>query len=155
MRAMPVLLLLVSAAASADELYCPDVYPDKPISLPRPSGQAGAGLVKTAGFSNAYLYAGKLHADAFGFDAQVGRTERKRVKGGWNTTYNFTPSETKWLVCAYGGNELSRHTDRQGPIEWWQPISLASTRCTLQFREVKRPYNLPSSWRASAVCREG
>lgn len=153
MRTMLALLWLASAAAIADELYCPDAYPDKPISLPRPSGQAGTGLVKTAGFSNAYFYAGKLHADASGFDAQVGTSERKRVKGGWDTTYTFTPSETKWLVCAYGGNELARKTDRQGPIEWWLPVSPASTRCILQVREVRTYDSLPVSWRASAVCR--
>lgn len=154
MKAIFAIFLLVSAAASADDLKCPDTYPDSPISLPKSSGQAGAGVVRRATFSNAYLYAGKLHGDASGFDAIVGTAQTKRVKGGWDTEYTFTPSETKWLVCAYGGNELfSVKPRRQGAIELWQPIAADVTRCVLQVREVKQPYQLPSDWTASAACR--
>jgi hypothetical protein len=154
MKAIFAVLLLVNAAASADDLKCPDAYPDGPIGLPKSSGQPGAGVVRRATFSNAYLYAGKLHGDAFGFDANVGSAQTKRVKGGWDTAYTFAPSETKWLVCAYGGNELfSIKPRRQGAIELWEPIAAGVTRCVLQVREVKQPYQLPSNWTASAACR--
>ena len=154
MKGIFAVLLLVNAAANAHDLKCPGTYPDSPVGLPKSSGQAGAGVVRRATFSNAYLYAGKLHGDAFGFDAIVGTAQTKRVKGGWDTEYTFGPSETKWLVCAYGGNELfSAKPRRQGAIELWEPIAADVTRCVLQIREVKQPYQLPSAWTASAVCR--
>lgn len=154
MKAIFAVLLLANAAASADELRCPNTYPDSQIGLPKSSGQAGVGVVRRATLSNAYLYAGKLHGDAFGFDAIVGTAQTKRVKGGWNTEYTFAPSETKWLVCAYGGNELfGVKPRRQGAIELWQQIAADVTRCVLQIREVKQPYQLPSDWTASAACR--
>lgn len=154
MKAMFAVLLLLNANASADELWCPNSYPDNPVSLPRSPGQTGAGLVRTGAFSNAYLYAGKLHSDPFGFEAMVGTAERKRVKGGWDTEYRFAPSETKWLVCAYGGNELENaKASRQGRIEWWEPIPAGATHCVLRIREVKQRNPLPSAWTASAVCR--
>lgn len=153
MKAIFALLLLLNTSAGAKELYCPDTYPTNPISLPRSSDQAGAGLVRTGALSNAYLYAGKLHSDALGFDAMVGTAQRKRVKGGWDIEYRFAPSETKWLVCTYGGDELSNaKANLQGTIEWWEPVPSGVTRCMLQVREVKRPYRLPSGWTASAVC---
>jgi hypothetical protein len=156
MKAIFAVLLLVNAAASAGELKCPDSYPDSPISLPKSPGQGGAGVVRRAAFSDAYLYAGKLHADAFGFDAMVGTAQTKRVKGGWDTEYTFTPSETKWLVCAYGGNELFQvKPRRQGAIELWEQIPPGVTRCVLQIREVKQPYKLPSEWTASTICGNG
>ncbi|WP_198120044.1 STY0301 family protein [Massilia rhizosphaerae] len=156
MKAIFAALLLANALARADDLKCPDTYPDSPISLPASSGQIGSGVVRRAIFSNAYLYAGKLHGDAFGFDAMVGTAKTKRVKGGWDTEYTFTPSETKWLVCAYGGNELfSVKPRRQGPIELWEQIAPDVTQCVLQVREIKQPYRLPGEWSAAAICKNG
>ena len=149
------IFLLVNAAAGAEELRCPNTYPDIPISLPTP-GQTGGGVVRTGALSNAYLYAGKLHSDAFGFDAMVGTAQRKRVNGGWDTEYRFAPSDTKWLVCAYGGNELLELKQRQqGTVEWWRPLAPGVTRCVLRIREVKRRNRLPSDWTASATCPGG
>lgn len=156
MKAMFAVLLLGYGAVGAHELKCPASYPSNPISLPeRPPGQAGVGEVRGGSLSDAYIYAGELHGRAYGFDAVTG-PEPIRVKNGWNTEYTFTPSETKWLVCAYGGNELSRAKPRvQGKIEWWEPIAPRVTRCVLQVRELKQPYKVPSNWVASAVCDDG
>jgi hypothetical protein len=154
MKAIFAVLLLLNGNASSEELSCPNSYPDNPIGLPRSPGQTGAGLVRTGAFSNAYLYAGKLHSDPSGFEAMVGTAQRKRVKGGWDTEYRFAPSETKWLVCAYGGNELQNaKASMQGRIELWEPIPAGAIRCVLRIREVKQPYQLPSAWTASAACR--
>ena len=154
MKAAFAMFFLVSACASADELRCPDAYPANPVSLPASPGETGTGVVRRATLSNAYLYAGKLHGDAFGFEATVGTAETKHVDGGSDTEYRFAPSETKWLVCAYGGNELfGAKPRRQGAIELWEAIAPGATRCALHIREVKQPYRLPSDWTASAVCR--
>jgi hypothetical protein len=154
MKTMFAVLLLLNANTSAEELWCPNSYPDKPISLPGSPAQAGAGLVRTGTFSNAYLYAGKLHSDPSGFEAMVGTAQRRRVKGGWDTEYKFASTDTKWLVCTYGGNELGQaKAGMQGRIEWWAPIPAGATRCVLRIREVKQPYRLPGDWTAAAVCR--
>ena len=154
MKAIVAVLVLANALARADELTCPGAYPDNPISLPTSSAPDGAGVVRRATLSNAYLYAGKLHGDAFGFEATVGTARTTHAKGGWDTEYQFAPSEPKWLVCAYGGNELSGGKPRrQGAIELWKAIAPDATHCALKLREVKQPYRLPSDWTASATCR--
>lgn len=156
MRIMFAVLLLASAAASADEIRCPDEYPGKQMSLPASApGQAGSGVVRSGILSDAYIYIGKLHGEVGGFDSLVGPAP-ERVKNGWDTKYLFTAADTKWLVCAYGGNELSKAKPRvQGRIELWEPIGPHLTRCVLQVRETKQPYQLPSTWSAVASCKGG
>jgi hypothetical protein len=153
---MFAVLLLMSAAAGAHEVRCPETYPSNQMKLPTSSpGQTGSGVVRAGILSDAYIYIGELHAQVGGFDSMVGPAP-KRVKGGEDIEYSFSPSESKWLVCAYGGNELSKAKPRrQGRIEWWEPIAPRSTSCVLQVREAKQPYQLPSTWSAVATCKSG
>ncbi|HEV7816121.1 MAG TPA: STY0301 family protein [Janthinobacterium sp.] len=108
---VPTLLLAVvalsCAAANAQQFKCPEFYPDKEATLSEiPLAHQGGGLVRGASLSNAFFYIGALHGKSGGFDSLVG-PEDKKVKGGWDTEYDFTPQETRWLVCVYGGNESS------------------------------------------------
>jgi hypothetical protein len=146
-------ILLLSTAYAAD-LKCPDAYPAHAASLSEvPAGHDGRGLVRGARLSGAYISVGKLFADPGGFEAM--RSVPRNVKGGWDTEDRFTPQETKWLVCVYGGDgRASAENPRvAGNIEWWEKISPNIRYCALHFREVKLPSRAPSEWAATASCK--
>lgn len=153
---MKMLLLLPAcfllAGAQASEIKCPGYYPSKETALlEKPAGHEG-GLVRGAKLSSAYIFVGKLHADPSGFEAM--QLVPRKVKGGWDTDDSFSPGETKWLVCVYGGDgRLSVQNPRvAGSIEWWEKIGATISHCKLQFREVKFPAGAPSDWTATATC---
>lgn len=145
--------VLASANANAHVFKCPESYPSKEATLSEiPQGHKGGGLVREARLSNAFIYIGKLHNDPNGFDAM--QIVPKKVKGGWDTEDNFTPQDTKWLVCVYGGDRSSvDHSRTNGMIEWWEQIDPNITHCVLKFREIKQPYRSPSKWTAAATCK--
>lgn len=154
---MKTLLVLSScllfSATHAKEIKCPDSYPTKETTLQeKPAGHEGAGIVRGAKLSSAYISIGKLHADPNGFDAM--QLVPKRVQGGWDTDDSFSPRETKWLVCVYGGDgRLSVKNPRvTGNIEWWEKIEANIGHCSLHFREVKFPAGARSEWTATATC---
>jgi len=94
------------------------------------------------------MQAGGLYGD----DQLVG-PEGRKVKGGWDTEYGFTPQQTKWLVCVYGGTEWSgMKRIVPGRIEWWEKVDPKITSCILQVREIKFPASL-SDWTATATCK--
>lgn len=68
--------------------------------------------------------------------------------------YSFPPTLKRWLVCIYGGNDLSM-TDAQfvgGNIEWWEEQDRGYTNCILRIRETQNPGSR-SDWSAVATCR--
>jgi hypothetical protein len=155
---MKKLLLLTSTllltAARAAELKCPDLYPNKDVSLSEtPAGHEGSGLVRGAKLSSAYISTGMLHSDPNGFDAM--QLVPRRVTGGWDTEDRFTPQETKWLVCVYGGDGRASVENPRvvGGIEWWEKISPNISYCALHFREVKLPSQAMREWAATATCK--
>jgi hypothetical protein len=146
--------LLVLSTAQAEEIRCPDRYPSNEATLSEvPAGHQGSGLVRGAKLSSAYIHVGQLHADPNGFEAM--QLVPKRVKGGWDTDDAFSPGETKWLVCVYGGDgRLSVDNPRvTGSVEWWERIGTNVSQCALHFREVKRTNRAPSDWTAAAACK--
>lgn len=146
--------LMLLATAKAEDLKCPDHYPSRQVSASDvPPGHEGSGLVRGARLSSAYISTGKLHSDPNGFDAM--QLTPKRVKGGWDTEDHFTPQETKWLVCVYGGDGRSSIENPRvaGSIEWWEKISPNINYCALHFREIKLASRGPSDWVATATCK--
>jgi hypothetical protein len=146
--------LTLLSVARATEIQCPGSYPTKEATLSEiPRGHEGSGLIRRAQLSSAYIYIGKLHSDPNGFEAM--QLVPKRVKGGWDTEDSFTPQETKWLVCVYGGDgRLSvENPNVTGSIEWWEKINPNIRHCSLHFREVKMPSRAPSDWTATATCK--
>lgn len=148
-----IVTLLLLPMARAEEIKCPDSYPANEVALPEiPAGHKGSGLIRGAHLSSAYIYVGKLHSDPNGFDAM--QLVPKRVAKGWDSEDYFTPQETKWLVCVYGGDGRTSVDNPRttGSIEWWEKIKPAITHCSLHFREVKLPHQTPSDWTAVAAC---
>lgn len=155
MKKIPLFaVLMLLAVARAAEIQCPSSYPAEEATLSEiPRGHEGGGLIRGAPLSSAYIYIGKLHSDPNGFEAM--QLVPKRVKGGWDTEDHFTPQETKWLVCVYGGNARLSVENPQvaGSIEWWEKINPNVSYCVLRFREVKLPSRAPSDWVATATCK--
>lgn len=152
MRRVLFAALVLATTANAEVIKCPDTYPGKEVALSEvPSGHKGSGLIRGARLSSAYIQIGKLHSDPNGFDAM--QLFPKEIKGGWETEDNFTPQETKWLVCVYGGDKSSVGLIRTtGAIEWWEQIAPKIEHCVLKFMEVKVPHSA-SLWTATAVCK--
>lgn len=152
MKTLLFTALTLAATANAEVIKCPDFYPGKEVTLPEiPSGHKGSGLIRGARLTSAYVYVGKLHSDPNGFEAM--QLVPKKIKGGWESVDNFTPDETRWLVCVYGGDSKSVGLIRAtGAIEWWESIDPKIARCELKFMEVKVPHS-DSLWTATAVCK--
>jgi len=146
--------LLLLSTAQADDLRCPDAYPSKEVTTSYiPPGHEGSGLLRGAKLSSAYISTGELHSDPTGFNAM--QLIPKKVKGGWDTEDHFTPQESKWLVCVYGGDGRTSVENPRvaGSIEWWEKIGSNVTECELHFRELKRAFRAPSDWTATATCK--
>jgi hypothetical protein len=147
-------LTLLQPTAHAVDVKCPDSYPNKEALLSEiPPRHEGSGLVRGAKLSSAYISTGKLHSDPTGFDAM--QLVPRRVAGGWDTEDRFTVQENKWLVCVYGGDGRASIENPRvaGSIEWWEKIGPNISYCALHFRQVKRPFQAPSEWTATATCK--
>lgn len=143
MKSLLLTMLVSTLPAHAETIECPAKYPSKEMTL-----AGGNGRVQTAHLSFAYMHIGELHSEQL-----LQGPERKKVKGGWDTAYDFTPTDHKWLVCAYGGTEWSGlDSISQGPVQWWGKIKPQTTSCLLKVRETKLRGSL-SNWSASAVCK--
>ncbi len=107
----------------------------------------GSGRVQPARLSFADIHIGELHGKQL-----LQSPQPKKTRGGWDIEYDFTPTETKWLVCTYGGTEWSG-LDRISPgaIQWWGKLPPQATHCLLRIRETKFHATL-SDWTASTVC---
>lgn len=144
---------MLSSMAHAQEVKCPDFYPEKQITLTEiPSGHKGSGLQRGANLSSAFIYVGELHSDPS--TNQPMQEVPNKVKGGWDMSYNFTPKEAdRWLVCVYGGDRDRVDRPRTyGTTEWWERIDPKLSSCVLKFRETKQAHHATSVWSAAAVC---
>lgn len=154
MKRLLIAVLVLSSTAKAQEVKCPEFYPEKEVTLAEtPSGHKGIGLIRGANLSSAFMYVGELHSDPSMNQAM--QEVPTKVKGGWDMIYNFTPKDTKrWLICVYGGDRESVDRPRiHGRTEWWEMIDPRKSSCVLRFREIKSPYQAPSSWTATAACK--
>lgn len=142
MKSLLLVALVLTSTARAEVVECPARYPAKDVTLAGSSGR-----VQPARLSFAYVHIGALHSEQL-----LQGPEGKKVKGGWDTAYDFTPDESKWLVCTYGGTEWSG-LDRISPgtIQWWGTIAPQATSCLLKIRETKFRSSL-SDWSAAASC---
>ena len=149
------ILALVTMAAHAVEITCPSMYPNLEVPLAAvPSGHKGSGIIRGARLTNAYVYVGKLHDDPT-HDGMI-MTPRV-IKGGWQEEDNFTPDESKWIVCVYGGGGFDGNApplDRTtGPIEWWEQIDPNIVRCVLKVMKIKFPSSNGVAYSATATCK--
>lgn len=112
--------LLLASTAHAQGIECPKFYPwqDTPLSEV-PHEHKGKGIVAKAKLTGASMYAGEM-----GGQGEL-HGDRKKVRGGWDVQYGFAPRDARWLVCSYGG----------GDITWWEQLSTKATRCKLEVRE--------------------
>lgn len=77
----------------------------------------------------------------------------RKVNGGWETKFHFPPTEDKWLVCVYGGNEWRPGTQMiGGAVEWWGKVDPKTTSCVLKVNATKEQY-MPTFWTATASCK--
>jgi len=149
MRTLLFAALVLCASVKGEVIKCPERYPSKDVLLPEiPSGHQSSARLIPARLSLAYMYFGDLYGEQY----LEGPGSRK-VKDGWDTEYNFTPQETKWLVCVYGGTEWSG-LDRisGGSIERWEKLDPKIISCVLKVRETKIGASL-SDWTATASCK--
>jgi hypothetical protein len=120
MRRAFLLCLILAPAAHAQVAECPKFYPwqDTPITE-APYQHKGKGFIAKAKLAGAGMYTGE----------QGGRGELqgdpRKVKGGWDVHHGFARGDKKWLVCSYGG----------GDITWWEQLDPKVTSCLLQTRE--------------------
>lgn len=137
---LPALALL--STAHAEVIECPSRYPAQEIKL-----EQGRGRVQPARLSFAYMHIGELHGNQ-----ELQGPEPRKVKGGWDTAYDFLPGETRWLVCIYGGTEWSG-LDRisAGTIQWWGKVAPTDASCLLKVRET-RMHGALSDWTATVTC---
>jgi hypothetical protein len=150
-----VILWLMTMTAHAVEIKCPAKYSSEAVPFSAvPSGHKGSGIVRGASLSNAYIYVGKLHDDPTGDGLML---VPKVLKGGWLDEVTFTPDETKWIVCVYGGGgadgqaaPLDRTT---GPIEWWEQIDPIIENCVLKVMKIKFPRSIHVEYTAIATCK--
>lgn len=146
--------LMLPLIANAQEVKCPEFYPEKEVALKEiPAGHKGSGLLRGANLSSAFMYVGELHSDP-----SMNQTMQEvptKVSGGWDMGYNFTPKDAnRWLVCVYGGDRESADRPRTyGRTEWWEKVDATISFCLLKFRETRQPHHSPSLWSATAVCR--
>lgn len=137
------LALVLSPAAQAQSVSCPDLYPRADVSLPAAADDpAGIGFVTRGRLTFAYVHFGELRsAETLVPDAPT------KVKGGWYTDYAIHAGVDNWLVCKYGGSSWGG-----GDIERWEKLSPSFKSCRLNVRETKtRPY--PTAWKAAATCQ--
>jgi len=141
--------LALSSTSSAQVIECPEYLPSKQVQL---SDAASARKASARVLPSRLSFAGIQVSELYGDPVEV-PPGSKKVKGGWETEYRFTPEETKWLVCAYGGNEWDPGKKMiGGKVEWWGKVDQKSTSCVLKVREAKEwPY--PTRWTATATCK--
>jgi len=149
MRKLVFAALVLASTASAEVIKCPERYPIKDVAMiDNASDHKVIGRVQSKGFdlSNAYMVGGALYA------RQEMVPDITKVKGGLDIGFNFL-REPKWLVCVYGGNELS-HSEHtiSGSIDRWEQVDPKFTECVVQLRETKVPH-YPGVWTATAVCK--
>jgi hypothetical protein len=142
MKSPLLTLLFIASITRAEVIECPARYPASDLNL-----AGGAGRVQPARLSFAYMHIGELHSEQL-----LQGPERRKVKGGWDTDYDFPADETKWLVCSYGGTEWSGlERISPGTVQWWGKVAPQSTVCRLQVREKKMKGSL-SDWSVAATC---
>lgn len=145
MKSFLLAALVLTFPAYAEVIECPARFPAKDINL-----EGGSGRVQPARLSFAYMHIGKLHGEQL-----LQGPEGKKVKGGWDTAYDFGPNDSKWLVCLYGGTEWSGLRQiSPGTIQWWGKVKPRTTSCLLKVRETKFRGSL-SDWTATATCNPG
>lgn len=143
MKSLLLAALVLTPAAQAEMIECPAQYPAKETTL-----AGSTGRVQPARLSFAYMHIGKLHSEQL-----LQGPEGKKVKGGWDTAYDFMPNDSKWLVCTYGGTEWSGlDSISPGPVQWWGKVKPQTASCLLKVRETKLRGSL-SNWSATAVCK--
>lgn len=143
MKILMCAALVLSSIANAQPIECPKLFPAKDTALPELApGNVGKVRVRQAHLSFAYMYFG----DLFGEQTLVG-PEAKKVKGGWDSEYGFSPQDTNWLICRYGGSSWG-----SGDIELWQKVPPNVTSCVLKVRQVSEPHS-PAGWTAKAICK--
>ncbi|UOD29567.1 hypothetical protein INH39_29960 [Massilia violaceinigra] len=143
MKALLLAALIVSPAAQAVEVKCPDVYPAKTLKLaPDASDTEGHGLMKRAHLSYTYIHDGELYSEQ-----TLVPPPRTKVKGGWHTEFGVVPDTDNWLVCVYGGA-----TWGDGSLERWQRLDSKLSSCVLHVKQTRLKHN-PQLWNAWAVCK--
>jgi hypothetical protein len=148
MRAFLIAVLVLSVTANAQEVKCPESYPNGDIPLAMPSGQQGSARLQPAFLSMAYMYVGEQYGQQYLVGPDVANS-----KGGMDVPHGFRPEDSKWLVCVYGGSEWERSKPRlMGKVELWEKLDQKITSCILKLRKVKASYS-PSAWTATAVCK--
>ncbi|TFW35988.1 STY0301 family protein [Massilia horti] len=147
MRSFLFAALVLSSTAYAGVLKCPDRYPTKNITVSdESSNRKIIGRIQGTSLSNAYMVSGELYAQ------QEMVPDIRKVKGGLDIGFNFLHDQ-KWLVCVYGGNELSpKDQATSGTIDRWEQIDPKFSECVVQLRETKA-VGYPSVWTATAVCK--
>lgn len=119
MKPALLLLLALAPAARAQVIECPKFYPweDTPLAEV-PHQHKGKGFVAKSALRGAGMYGGELRGQGeLQGDAQ-------KVRGGWDVRHGFAPGDQKWLVCTYGG----------GDVTWWEQIDPKVTSCIVKTR---------------------
>jgi len=146
MKATLFIALVLSSAAHADEIKCPERFPAKDVALhTTPSDEAGTSRVRPAHLSGSYFEMGPLYVDPM-----VSAGPEVKVKGGWDIEYRLGPADnpdTRWLVCRYGGHEWG-----EGWIERWEKLPKRYTRCLEKVRGTRLPGTTSTTWTQTAVC---
>ncbi|NHZ64098.1 STY0301 family protein [Massilia genomosp. 1] len=143
MKTLLLTAMILSSAAHAVEVKCPDVYPPKTLTLaPDSSDPEGHGLMKRAHLSYTYMQEGELYSEQ-----TLVPPAPVKVKGGWKTEFGLATEMDNWLVCVYGGE-----TWGVGRLERWQRIDRTLTTCILHVKQTKVRQN-PYIWTAWAVCK--
>lgn len=143
MRNILFAALMLASTVNAQDVECPKSYPTKAVTLTdKPLGHEGNARLRSAYLSFAYMFSGELYAEQ-----TMVPPGGKKVKGGWDTEFYFTPGEPHWLVCRYGGSKWG-----DGDIEWWEKLGQKITSCTLKVREYKHP-NTTTDRTVTATCK--
>jgi hypothetical protein len=123
MKRLILVTLLLGSGVQAQIIECPKFYPweDTPLAEV-PHQHKGKGFIAKARLEGASMYTGAIngHGELQG--------DRNKVKGGWDVRYGFESADTRWLVCSYGG----------GDITWWEQLDSKTTSCKLEIREMGR-----------------
>jgi len=142
MRTLLFAALLLFSTAHAEVITCPERFPTKDMALSdNPAGRHGLARLKPARLSNAYMISGELYSE------EQFVPDITKVEGGRDVRYSFTPDDTNWLVCEYGGGERVG-----GSIQLWEKINPKISGCELKIREIKVPHTA-SDWSAAAACK--
>ncbi len=142
MKCLLAAAMLYVASAAAQAVECPKYFPAEDMRLPTTPGDAkGKVRLQSRHLIHAYMYFGELYGEQ-----TLTPPASRKVRGGWNTAFDFTPAHDNWLICSYGDEAWGG-----GMHQRWEKLDPGITACVLQVRQSKGPHS-PKRWSATARC---